>query len=400
MQTPWPTFVPLLLCFVSTAPLAAQAVWSVTPTPLAPSARSNHAAAYDFLRRRLVVFSGDVGGSRPADTWELAGATWHSVMPSVSPSGRIGHWMAYDLGRARVVLFGGSTTGGDSGAVNDTWEWDGATWTQRLPAQSPSARWAHAMTADWVNGRVVLFGGRDTASVHQNDTWEFDGAVWLPVQPVGVSPSARWGHRTTYDTPQNQLILNGGITGGHETWQWNGLGWTLLDNTLASQLNTVIHYDWQVGRPTMFGGATWTFGVPSPATVTPFGSACSGPAGTPQLAAVGGGVPSIGQTLTLRASPVSAFALFLFGWSDTASGSIALPYSLAPHGAPGCNVLVSPDAVFGVVGGPAATIPVAVPFAPVLVGLQFFNQAVSFDAGANALGLTVSNGTRATIGWH
>jgi len=67
---------------------------------------------------------------------------------------------------------------------------------------------------------------------------------------------------------------------------------------------------------------------------------------------------------------------------------------------PAAALLVSPDAVFGVVGGPAATIPVPVPFAPVLVGLQFFNQAVSFDSGANALGLTVSNGTRATIGWQ
>ena len=161
----------------------------------------------------------------------------------------------------------------------------------------------------------------------------------------------------------------------------------------------------------MFGGVdpvggpvdtTWTFGIAVPATVTPFGSACAGPMGTPQLGTLGPNLPSIGNTITLRAVPVSASALFLFGWSNTASGSIALPYSLAPHGAPGCSVLVSPDAVFGVGAGPgsAATVVVAVPFATSLVGMQFFNQAVSFDAGANALGLVVSNGTMATIGWQ
>jgi hypothetical protein len=442
-----------LSCFTLAAPLAAQATWSRTPTVLAPSARQNHAAAYDFARGRLVLFSGI---TFQGDTWELAGATWTQRTPAQSPSGRIGHWMAYDIGRSRVVLFGGSTTGNDFGAVGDTWEWDGTNWTQRFPAQAPSARWAHAMTADWANGRVVLFGGRDTASVHQNDTWawdgtnwtllattgpsprccfdivqditrgrivlfggwnqgdrgdtwEFDGVAWQQVQPVN-SPSARWGHRMCYDIARNQLILNGGDLGGAETWQWDGITWTLIDTTL-DRLNSAIHYDWQIGRATLFGGtsttmtsfldATWTFGVASPATVAPFGSACAGPMGTPQLGVQGAGLPWIGTSFTLRAQPVSAFAMFLFGWSNTVSGSLALPYSLAPHGAPACSVLVSPDAVFGVAAGAStATIVVPVPFAPALVGMQFFNQAVSFDAGANPLGLTVSNGTTATIGWQ
>jgi len=256
-------------------PTVAQAAWSQTPTPLAPPARMNHGAAYDFARGRLVVFGGNVLGGASNDTWELAGATWAQRSPAQAPSARIGHWMAYDVGRARVVLFGGSTTGGDSGAVNDTWEWDGVNWTQRLPAQSPSARWAHAMTADWVNNRVVLFGGRDMASVHQSDTWawdgtnwtllttngptprccfdivqdvlrarivlfggwnqtnsgdtwEFDGLAWQQRMPA-VSPVPRWGHRMSYDIVRNQLILYGGVVGAPETWQWDGTTWTLID---------------------------------------------------------------------------------------------------------------------------------------------------------------------------
>ena len=435
-----------LSCCMFAASLAAQATWSLTPTPLAPSARTNHAAAYDVIRGRLVMF-----GGQPAtnDTWELAGATWVQPATAQSPVARMGHWMAYDVGRGRVVLFGGSTDGSDSGALGDTWEWDGVNWTQRLPAQSPTPRLAHAMTADWVNNRVVLFGGRDFQGVHRNDTWawdgtnwallattgpsprccfdltqdiararivlfggwnqtnrsdtwEFDGLAWQQMQPL-VSPTPRWGHRTSYDPPRNQLILNGGIAGGAETWQWDGVTWTLLDASRHG-VNHVIHHDWQVGRATMFSGGvdtTWTFGIAVPATVTPFGSACAGPAGTPLLGTQGLTLPWIGYTFTLRAASVSAFALLLFGWSNTASGSITLPYSLAPHGAPGCSVLVSPDAVFGVVAGAgsAATSAVALPFAPSLVGMQFFNQAVSFDPGANPLGLTTSNGLRSTIGW-
>ena len=35
--------------------------------------------------------------------------------------------MAYDSQRGRIVLFGGSNS--ITGALGDTWEWDGATWT-------------------------------------------------------------------------------------------------------------------------------------------------------------------------------------------------------------------------------------------------------------------------------
>ena len=453
MKTPPPAVAFALVCGVLAAPAAAQATWLRTPTTLAPQGRYSHAAAYDLIRGRLVMFSGLTSPFN--DTWELAGATWVRRVPALSPSARLGHWMAYDVGRARVVLFGGSTDGFGSGCRGDTWEWDGVNWTQQLPAQSPTARHLHAMTMDWVNGRIVLFGGREITGTYLNDTWawngtnwmqiastgpsprcafdlvqdiprgrivlfgganqgalgetwEFDGLAWHLMQPA-ISPTARSDHRMSYDPVLDQLILHGGRTGSSETWQWDGVTWTLLDTSIQ-RFAHVLQYDWWVGRPTVFGGAdglgpafgtTWTFGVAAPATVVPFGSGCAGPMGTPQLFRLSPSLPWIGYTITLGTAPVSAFVLVLFGWSNTVSGSITLPYSLAPHGAPGCSVLVSPDAVFGVVGaGSGATMAVAVPFAPSLVGMQFFNQVVSFDPGANALGLTTSNGTASTIGWR
>jgi hypothetical protein len=60
--------------------------------------------------------------------------------------------MAFDALRQRIVLFGG-------GGLADTWEWDGATWTQRMPTTSPPMRPSHAMAYDAVRQRVVVFDG-------------------------------------------------------------------------------------------------------------------------------------------------------------------------------------------------------------------------------------------------
>ena len=59
----------------------------------------------------------------------------------VGPGWRMEHAMA-TLGD-KVVLFGGRAS---AGIVNDTWEWDGQTWTQRQ-VSGPAARWEVGMAA-------------------------------------------------------------------------------------------------------------------------------------------------------------------------------------------------------------------------------------------------------------
>jgi hypothetical protein len=66
--------------------------------------------------------------------------------------------MAYDDATGTVVLFGGETAAGTY--LNDTWTWDGTTWTEQFPAVRPSAR-VTAMTYDSLTQTVVLFGGAD-----------------------------------------------------------------------------------------------------------------------------------------------------------------------------------------------------------------------------------------------
>ena len=107
--------------------------------------------------------------------------------------------MAYDSARGVTVLFGGYAYDGGSQYHGDTWEWDGASWTQ-LSTGGPSPRRSHAMVYDTARGVTVLFGGfyYSGGSHYYGDTWEWDGATWTSVP--GSAPPAQSGHVMAYDT--------------------------------------------------------------------------------------------------------------------------------------------------------------------------------------------------------
>ena len=64
--------------------------------------------------------------------------------------------MAFDPATGQLILFGGADAGSN---LNDTWNWDGTTWTQLTPANSPSIRGQAAMAFDAATGQLILFGG-------------------------------------------------------------------------------------------------------------------------------------------------------------------------------------------------------------------------------------------------
>lgn len=130
-----------------------------------------------------------------------------------------------------------------------------------------------------------------------------------------------------------------------------------------------------------------------------FGAGCQGTAGTPVLSATG--FPDQGQTLTLQVANALAGQLgaMLIGASNTTTGSYALPLALAPYGAPGCSQLVSHEVIVPLAtGGGSPSLPLVVPNNAALIGARFYPQYAHVDAGANQLGVVVSNGGIATIG--
>jgi hypothetical protein len=78
--------------------------------------------------------------------------------------------------RHDVILFGGY----GSSYLNDTWSWNGTTWTQLIPALNPPGLGSGAMTYDSTSKQVYLFGGFADAAgtVYPNDTWSWNGSIW------------------------------------------------------------------------------------------------------------------------------------------------------------------------------------------------------------------------------
>ena len=106
----------------------------------------------------MVLFGGlGVDGMPLQDTWELTGTTWTRRSPTVSPVARSEHAAAYDPRRERVVVFAGKDI---ESQRNDTWEWDddGNAWREQATVLVPGFRSGHTMATD-VTGSVIAIGG-------------------------------------------------------------------------------------------------------------------------------------------------------------------------------------------------------------------------------------------------
>lgn len=184
---------------------------------------------YDAARDRIVLFGGTDRITTFGDTWTFNGVNW-TLAATTGPAPRRAHSMAYDPSSRRVLLFGGLNAGG--GPLGDTWEWDGAAWIQRTPAQSPSARPLAAMVFDEVHGHMVLFGGGYLALPRPTDTWTYSGGQWTLV-PTATAPNGRFGHTMSFDCRARRVLLYGGSPDGFlsvfgDLWTWDGTDWTLL----------------------------------------------------------------------------------------------------------------------------------------------------------------------------
>lgn len=213
--------------------------YELAPPPFVPTARVDAALVYDAGRGRSILFGGfvpfpdDPGGTLVGETSEWDGTRWIDRTPSdplQSPEARRSPAMAYDAGRERVVLFGGGATNTES----DTWEWDGAAWLERSPANPPSARYEHALAYDGVRERVLLFGGEHSYLNRSDETWEFDGTSWSKLTPA-TSPPARGRHAMAFDAARGRVVLFGGVVGvstsSAETWEWDGSTMTWENRT-------------------------------------------------------------------------------------------------------------------------------------------------------------------------
>ena len=152
--------------------------WTLKPTVTNPGLRLDQGIVYDPIRQRTVMFGGLSTGNRPInETWTYDGTDWTKLSPSTNPPKLLGMAMYYDSQRQCIYLFGGMDEARK--LRNQTWRFDGMNWEEVSPIASPSARWVCFASYDPVRGVGILFGGEGGDGFEVlSDTWEFDGASW------------------------------------------------------------------------------------------------------------------------------------------------------------------------------------------------------------------------------
>ena len=191
-----------------------------------PVARNYPSAAFDQAREQFVMFGGTLGATLAApETWVWNRTSWTLATPAMSPVSRVAHAMVYDSRRHVIVMFGGASNPFISTFLDDTWEWDGVTWTPITPAVKPPARVVGAATYDEARGVVLMYGGYNGGPL--NDVWQYDGVAWTEL-PAPTAPPNRFLSPFAYDHTAREATLFGGRTFSgsdfSDTWTWDD-GW-------------------------------------------------------------------------------------------------------------------------------------------------------------------------------
>ncbi|MDX2022506.1 MAG: Calx-beta domain-containing protein, partial [Deltaproteobacteria bacterium] len=210
------------------------AAW--TALPASPVALREHAAAYDQVSHKLIVFGGiPEAASLPTnDVWVLnnvAGGGTPSWQPlavaGTRPAARASAALAYDAAADRLYLFGGRSATGT--VLSDVWVLNGAasrsgtpTWQKlNISGVGPAGRWGHSLSLEPVAGRLLVHGGSSAVvnndSIGLKDSWLLNlnnaaAPTWTRVQAASeASPAQRLGHVAAYSANRNRLLVFGGV---------------------------------------------------------------------------------------------------------------------------------------------------------------------------------------------
>jgi hypothetical protein len=209
----------------------------LSPAGSPPAARWGHAAAYDAVNNRMIVYGGDNGSQVFSDTWVLSNAnglggtpTWTQLSPTGGPpEGQDSPSIVYDAANNLLIEFAGTTQGFATDA-NSVWTLSNANglggapvWKNIIPngaAGSPAKRDGHIAVYDTANNRMIIFGGNantPTGFPQHPDVWVLANANGVSGNPKWtrlVAPAPTPGGRTSpvgaYDSANNRLIIYGG----------------------------------------------------------------------------------------------------------------------------------------------------------------------------------------------
>lgn len=357
--------------------------WTWIPASAPPGSRNYPAFARDEGRGEVLCCGGVLGTQWFTDTWIWNGTSWQQRFPAQSPPPGIGS-LCYDPLRGRIVWFA------DLGSM---WEWDGATWWNIPAPGAPRRRSDSAVAFDPALGGILLHGGKDFPTmVPLSDSWLWNGIGWALVSttgPVLASPPS-----LATDPVHARIVTIGTSANGTEVWQWNGAQWTPLPSTLrAVPEAALVAWDPAQQRLVLVSEgasvAVWSYDLHTEATLHDLGQGCGGALGAPVLTSA---APQLGKERfgidLLQAPP---FAPCVVG--------VALGAQTQPLGA-GCTLHLQPPIAPFVAAANAhgfATVPMSLPVAPALRGLHCMAQGLVLDPTA-PLGFALTAGLQIGLG--
>jgi hypothetical protein len=179
--------------------------------------------AYDAGHRQIMLLN------FRDQTWLWSNNQWAQARPPVAPPRRTGAAVAWDPGMHAVLLFGGQAYG-DQTRLNDTWAWDGSSWSEvGTGYAAPPASLMSGTTYDWDLHEMVLV----QSDIHFGapiQMWTWTGVAWRPRNVSGgpTSPVAA----IAYDPRSRTVLAIAGGCAGFEcrsqTWSWDGTTWHQL----------------------------------------------------------------------------------------------------------------------------------------------------------------------------
>ncbi len=304
----------------------------------------------------------------------VAGGEFYEVGPQSYPAEHVARWNngwgALGAGLGSTVNALAATPGG-SFVAGGWFQWSG-------PSQ------VH---------HVAQWNGSSFSSLPQNGQ-ELDAVVVaLAVLPDGSIVAG--GEADYFSTTGGALSANVmRITGSYSPWEPLPVGGSVSTDLVRALATTaageiVVGGNFQAAGGAVAGNVA-RIATTCPASAVPYGSGCVGSGGPNVLAATT--LPWQAATLRTRATgmPAQGIALVLFGFTQ-----VSVPLAaLLPEGAPGCDLLTTPDIVLAAlpVGGAVDTSMYVSP-SPSLVGVTFFHQVVPFQGfGSGPLVITATNG--------
>jgi hypothetical protein len=189
--------------------------WSeLTWPPIAftpPPGRSRHSAIFDPARRRMIVFGGRDESRVFDDMWTLTltePSRWTRLRVAGGPGPRWGHAAVYDPVRDRMLVFGGASPSGVWSSEVWALSLSSSSWSL-LPVSGVSPEIdSPALIYDPVRDRVLALGPRPGFAADAYRAWALPlagDAVWTEL--VGPGPTLPPGRPVVYDSRRDGLLI-------------------------------------------------------------------------------------------------------------------------------------------------------------------------------------------------